>query len=462
MNPGVLSRLRKLAAVAANLLTLGCLLGALYWGHKSHWSFSHPKETVAHRSTAVADKNRPSTESPNHPVATNGVTDDLPGPLRAVEFRSPEEARKAGLEVGKAELREMSEFVTANGIVTYDQDHLAQLSARAQGIVWKVQKKIGQTVHKGEVMAILDSGEVGRAKAGLLQAMVHYDLTVRNLERLKAIMGSVPERTLRQAEAEVREDRVQRFNAQQTLVNLGLPINLADCERLTDEELAAKMHFLGLPASISDSLDPSTTTANLIPLVAPFDGVVISREIVVGEVVDPSRAQFTIADVRTMWLILNVDREDAPRIDIGQEVTFHADGMPREVTSEVNWISTEVDRKTRTVQVRAVVDNPSLDDGPDATDGQRLLRANMFGTGRIQIKRRSGAVTVPRAAIHSSGSRKLVFVPRPDGRTFDPRLIQTGISRGGYTEVVEGLAPGDEVVTTGSYTLKSDLLGGGD
>jgi cobalt-zinc-cadmium efflux system membrane fusion protein len=458
---GFLSRLKKLAAMAANLLTLGCLLGALYWGHKSHWSFSHAKGDAAH-GEAGAEGGHPSAKSSDQAGASTDIPEGAPQPWRPVEFSSPDAARKAGLELGKAELREMSQIVTANGIVTYDEDHLAQLSARAQGIVWRVLKKIGQTVQKGEVMAILDSGEVGRAKAGLLQAVVHYDLTVRNLERLRAIRGSVPERTLRQAESAVREDRVARFNAQQTLANLGLPVNLADLEHLSDEELAARIQYLGLPASIVDSLDHSITTANLIPLVAPFEGVVISREIVVGEVVDPTRAQFTIADVRTMWLILNVDREDAALIDIGQEVTFHADGMPRDVTSVVSWIATEVDRKTRTVQVRAVVDNPLLDEGPDATDGQRLLRANIFGTGRIQINRRSDAITVPRSAIHSTGGHKLVFIPRPDGRTFDPRLVETGISRGGFTEVVEGLAPGDEVVTKGSYTLKSDLFGGGD
>lgn len=461
MASGFLSRLKKLAAMAANLLTLGCLLGALYWGHTTHWSFSHAKGDAAHGEAAGGG-----SHSTSKPVDQAGASTDIPEgapqPWRPVEFSSPDAARKAGLELGKAELREMSQIVTANGIVAYDEDHLAQLSARAQGIVWRVLKKIGQTVQKGEVMAILDSGEVGRAKAGLLQAVVHYDLTVRNLERLRTVRGSVPERTMRQAESAVREDRVARFNAQQTLANLGLPVNLGELEHLNDEELAARIQFLGLPASIVDSLDPSVTTANLIPLIAPFDGVVIAREIVVGEVVDPSRAQFTIADVRTMWLILNVDREDAALIDIGQEVTFHADGMPRDVTSVVSWIATEVDRKTRTVQVRAVVDNPLLDEGPDATDGQRLLRANIFGTGRIQINRRSDAITVPRSAIHSTGGHKLVFIPRPDGRTFDPRLVETGISRGGYTEVVAGLAPGDEVVTKGSYTLKSDLFGGGD
>lgn len=451
------SRIRALGTVASNVIILGVLLGALYWGHKTHWSFG---------SHATAASTAGSTGSPasgnGEETASLGEGSEHGARLRPVEFSSPADVEKAGLSIGKAEIREMSEYVTANGIVTYDQDHLAQLSARASGIVWKVQKKIGQPVKKGEVMAILDSADVGRAKAAFLQSVVHYDLTLKNYERLKAITGSVPERTLRQAEAEVREDRVRRFNAQQTLVNLGLPIDIGEGDTLSDDELAARIHFLGLPAAITETLDPHTTTANLIPLVAPFDGVVISREIVAGEVVDPSKAQFTIADVRTMWLILNVDREDAPRIDIGQEVIFHADGMPRKVVSEVNWISTEVDRKTRTVQVRAVVDNPLIENDPDPSEGQRLLRANMFGTGRIRIKHRPQAVAVPGAAVQTSGGQRLVFVPQEDGRTFEPRLVETGVSRDGFTEVVEGLSAGDPVITTGSYMLKSELFGSGD
>lgn len=455
MNPAPKSRLKSIGSAFTNVIVLGGLLGALYWGHKTHWSFGGHSGEV-HAATA------PHEGGASHNDADDGPNTLAAAGMRPVEFDSVEDVQKAGLAIGHAEIREMDEFITANGIVTYDQDHVAQLSARAAGIVWRVEKKVGDTVQKGDVLAILDSVEVGRAKADFLQAMVHYDLTVKNLARLKSITASVPERAVREAEAQVREDRVRRFNTQQTLINLGLPVDITECEKLSDEELAAHMHFLGLPEAIAATLDPRKTTANLIPLIAPFDGVVISREIVIGEVVDPTRPQFGIADVRRMWLVLNIDREDAQYIDIDQDVAFRANGMPGEVTSHLNWISTEVDRKTRTVQVRATVENPLLSDGPNASQGQRLLRANMFGTGKVRIKYRPKAVAVPGSAVQTTGTRKLVFVPREDGRTFEPREVTLGVSGDGYTEIVDGLSAGDEVITTGSYMLKSELFGMGD
>lgn len=458
MNPAPKSRLKNVGAMLSNVVVLGVLLGALYWGHKTHWSFG--KAHGVGEAHASVGSNSGAHDS-SHDSAGEVKTLDAAG-LRPVEFNSPEDVQKAGLAVGRAEIREMDEFVTANGIVTYDQDHVAQLSARAAGIVWRVEKKVGDTVRKGDVLAILDSVEVGRAKADFLQSMVHHDLMVKNLARLKSITSSVPERMVRESEASVREARVKRFNAQQTLINLGLPIDIAECEKLSDEELADHIHFLGLPDSIAETLDRKTTTANLIPLIAPFDGVVISREIVIGEVVDPTKTQFGIADVSRMWLVLNIDREDAPLVDIDQDVVFHANGMPGEVESRLVWISTEVDRKTRTVQVRAIVDNPRLDDNPNASQGQRLLRANMFGTGKVRIKYRPKAVAVPGSAVQTSGKRKLVFVPKQDGRTFEPRVVKLGVTDEGYTEVVEGLSAGDEVITTGSYMLKSELFGMGD
>src|SRR4029079_17595035 len=166
--------------------------------------------------------------------------------------------------------------------------------------------------------------------ADFLQSVVNYDVKQKNLVRMQSVTDSVPERAIREAEALVREARVRRFNAQQTLLNLGMPIDIAEVEKLTDDQLTERMHFLGLPKSINGLLDSKKTTGNLIPLVAPFDGVVIGRELVIGEVVEPTHTQFTLADVSRVWITLNVDREDASRLDIGQEIRFLADGVSRE------------------------------------------------------------------------------------------------------------------------------------
>ena len=225
----------------------------------------------------------------------------------------------------------MTQEVVALGMVTYDQTRLAQLSLRVSGTVWSVQKNVGQPIKKNELLAIIEAREVGQVKAEFLQAVVDAELKTLTLERMESVPNAMSERRIREAEADEREARIRLFNSQQTLVNLGLPIRLEDVANLHDEELVRRVHFLGLPDSVVKKLDPETTTANLIPLLAPFDGVVIGREIVTGELVDPSSgAQIVVADVTHMWIELDVRKEDSSKIRRGQEVIFTVDGMPGE------------------------------------------------------------------------------------------------------------------------------------
>ena len=155
------------------------------------------------------------------------------------------------------------------------------------------------------------------------------------MDRLKEAGAAIAVRILREAEAEVRITRVRRFNAQQALLNLGLPISLRTSTNLSDTELAERLHFLGLPPEVVASLDAETASANLIPLISPFDGMIIDRHIVTGEVVDPNDVQFTIADVRRMWLIMSVRKEDAANLQVGQSVFFSSTGVPGEIERAV-------------------------------------------------------------------------------------------------------------------------------
>jgi cobalt-zinc-cadmium efflux system membrane fusion protein len=261
---------------------------------------------------------------------------------------------------------------------------------------------------------------------------------------------------MNEAEAEAREARFRRFNAQQTLINLGLPIRLEQLKGLSDEEMARKLQFLGLPKDVISELDPSTTTANLIPIIVPFDGVVIGREIVTGEVVEPSQPQFVIADVRKMWIMLDVRKEDAFRVALGQDILFETDGVPGDVHCKLTWISTEVDQKTRTVQVRAEVENPLIEPtgGPE---GQRRLRANTFGTGRIRVRLQPEAVVVPVNAVQWDGDVNVVFVPGEEGKAFVARQVRIGGTTDDYVEILDGINAGEQVVTSGSHLLKSEL-----
>lgn len=471
MSRVALSMLRQSMSWGSNVLVLSVLIGLGYWGHTNHWKI--PKfSDVAHSAEAGNSDDAavsPSDSGANvqlavvtsvattHGSSATGPHDPKQASRPRIEFLSAEAVRAAGLKLGLAESRPMAEFVTANGVVTYHQNHLAQLSARVPGTVWRVDKKVGQSVRAGEVLALIDAVDVGRAKASLLQTLVDTQLKAENLDRLRSIRNVIPERQMREAEADLREARISRYNAQQTLINLGLSVRVEDFKGKSDEEIARDIQFLGLPGVIVSTLDPTMTTANLIPVVAPFDGVVIRREIVTGEVVAPSETQFVVADVRTMWIELNVRKEDASRLALGQELVFTSDGVPNDIHSTLDWVGTEVDIKTRTVLARARVDNPLLHPGPDKLDSLRVLRANTYGTGRIRVREQPLATVVPASAIQWEGSQHVVFVPC-DEKSFEVRRVRLGTSRDGYTEVLDGVAAGEKVVTAGSHLLKSEIV----
>lgn len=365
---------------------------------------------------------------------------------RRVQFASAEAVLKAGLKFAVAEEKPIAAMLRVNAETNYDRTRLAQLSSPVSGKVWRVEKEVGQRVAKGEVMALLDSADVGRAKSELLQAAVSLDGSTKALKRVKASAeaGLKTDAELQEAESRHSAAMVTTFNAQQALINLGLPIRKED---LGQDVTAQRVRFLGLPESLVKTLDPETTTANLIPVVAPFDGVVISREVVAGEVVESHKMLFTIADTSRMWVTMDVSSHDALRIRRGQEVTFQPDEARDEgVRGAVSWISTEVSDETRTVHVRADVPNPD----------QHLL-AKTFGQAQIVIRRTPKAVVIPNEAVQWEGCCYIAFVRLSD-TVFQTRKLRIGARANGFTEVIIGVLPGEVVATAGSYVLKSEIF----
>lgn len=395
------------------------------------------------------------TDAPEVQVTASGDDRTTHDPLgcrnhvRRVQFASPESMRKVGIRLEKLRQRPMPATVVANGEITYDQTRVARVSTRAAGTVILVRKAVGQPVRRGEVLAVVDAAEVGRAKADLLQAAAQVNLKAKSAERLKTATreGYRATAELQEAEAAVREVRIRLLNAQQALSNLGMQVAIPEVTAVSDSALAEKMRLVGLPAELAEELPSATSSANLIPVVAPLDGVVTARDVVAGEVVDTARALFTIVDTRRMWVLLDVRSEDSRRIAIGQPVRFEPDGAKDEpVIGPTSWISTAVDEKTRTLRVRAEVDNP-----------KGSLRASTFGSGRIVVRESPQAVVVPEEALQWEGCSNVVFVRLAD-EIFQTRKVKLGTRSGGFAEALAGVAAGEVVVTAGSHVLKSEVL----
>jgi cobalt-zinc-cadmium efflux system membrane fusion protein len=281
------------------------------------------------------------------------------------------------------------------------------------------------------------------------------DLQVKTHERLTGLGGVVPGRRMLEAETARIQAEVAVQEAVQTLVNLGMHITSEEARQTSGDQLKRKVYFLGLPARITQTLDPGQTTSNLIAVAAPRDGIVVSRDVVAGEVIDTSKTLFTVADTSRMWLMLNVPLEEARYVSLGQDVVFRPDGAHHTVTGGLTWTSTDVDKETRTVKVRAELPN---DDG--------RLRNETFGTGHIVLREERDAFVVPSTAVHWEGCCHVVFVRDKDFmnkgsyKVFHTRSVRPGVNMGDYTEMFAGLLPGEVVVTKGSGVLRAELLKG--
>ena len=480
------------------LLVCGVLAAVAYWGHSTGWQAKRFATLVPDRLAAMLgiaetpdEGEKPSTEPKAESVEgppdwceKHSVSDSLciachpdlaAAPttvivteavaiqpshdpkkcrtnLEVIRFPSVEAVQLAGMRTAPAEVRTLDETVTAYGVAEYDEFQTAKLGPRAGGTVWATYMRLGDRVRAGELLALIDAAEVGRAKAEFLQAAVQLDTRVRARAPLQP--DRVAERVIQDADAAVRESRARLFTAQQALLTLGLPLR-GDEATLPDDQLRARLQFLGIPAEFTKTLSASTTTANLLPIVAPFAGTIVDGKAVRGESVAAQQAMFTVSDLSSVHVSLDFRPEDAPRLARGQRVEFRVDGdLGPPAVGELHWISPGVDEKTRLVHAHAEMPNPA-----------GRLRANAFGTGTAFIRKHEAALVVPAEAVQWEGCSTVVFV-RSSPTEFRPRKVRLGLRQNGMVEVLVGLKPGEVVATAGSHVLKShlfrDRLGGDD
>lgn len=359
-----------------------------------------------------------------------------------VQFASAASMAKAGVRLGQVSERPMTDSIRCNAEVGYDQTRFVRITSRVSGIALSVEKKLGDSVMAGDVLALIDAAEVGHAKSEYLRASAAVDAAHLALQRIRSAVGAGfrTEAERQDAEASARAAEIGFFNTRQALINLGF--SLPEKGPFDDS-----IETLGIPSRFLQSLGPRQGSANLIPLLAPFDGTIVRRDLIIGDGVDPTRTLFEIADTRRMGVTMDVLPASGSLIALGQKMVFRsADADDYSVTGAISWISTAVDEVTRTIKVRAEVDNQ---------DGK--LRANSFGYAQIVVRATPSAIAVPSEAVQWEGCCHVVFVRLTD-EIFATRKVILGARDAAYTEILVGLLPGEVVVTTGSHVLKSEIL----
>lgn len=373
---------------------------------------------------------------------------------RRVQLASADVLQKAQIEVDIVHERPMRDVIEAPGRMEFNPSRVAHLASRVPGTIVLVTKTVGDQVHQGEILAVVDSSVVGQAKSQFIQAVVQLQLRSATVARLNplATQGAVPQRSFAEAEAALREAETALLAARQTLANLGFQIT-EELSTRPPAVIAKELQFLGLPEEVIQSLPAHARTSNLIGLEAPFDGVITDGDVVLGEVVDSQRTLFTLADANPLWLWLDVRQEDVRYVQLGMEIEFQTDDGSEMIHGTVSWISPSVNEATRSVPVRVIVPNPD-----------RKILAGSFGRGRIIVRSEPHAVVVPVEAVQSTSDAHFVFVR--DKNFFDPqspkffyvRQVRLGARDDQYVELLAGAVPGEVVATRGSEILLAQLL----
>jgi cobalt-zinc-cadmium efflux system membrane fusion protein len=351
-----------------------------------------------------------------------------------------EDQQKAGIGTAYVLVERMPRTLSAAGQVVLDEQHTSHLGTIADGRITAVNVLPGAQVRRGQVLGELHSHMVHETVGALLQAYAAVDRQ----------RGAV-------AFAKQAQDRYHHLYSIQAA-------SLEESQRSDQELLQAQKMLVDAEANVhmerehlSELLQVAPESINqnnlydreLIPIRSPIDGVVIARNISVGQVVDTGFVAFDLSNLSTIWVTAAVNQQDLSLIHVGAASDVVTAGFPDQVFhGRVGMIGDTLDPETRTVPVRVVVPNPSS-----------KLRPGMFASVHIAEPATRDAVFVPEEALQNINGMPVVFVTL-DGVTFQARTANVGTRSKGKAEIVEGLRPGDRIVITGAFMVKSEMLKG--
>lgn len=246
------------------------------------------------------------------------------------------------------------------------------------------------------------------------------------------------------------EQMKERLQALDSMLKRELSVtkqNLANIREVAEAEAGveqAKVEFDAASNALRIlRLSATSKTSAGVAIVAPISGRILERPVNRGEMVEPSTTLFTILDLSSVWVDAKVYEKDVRRTRVGQPVTVVATAFPdQSFSGKVSYLGDTVDEKTRTLVVRCEIQNPG-----------RKLKPGMFVQTQITVGTGSGLL-VPDAAVQRDADKNVIYVVAGEGK-FEKREVKLGANSDGFHEVLEGLKAGENVVTEGSFLVKS-------
>uniref|UniRef100_C6DYP0 Efflux transporter, RND family, MFP subunit n=1 Tax=Geobacter sp. (strain M21) TaxID=443144 RepID=C6DYP0_GEOSM len=337
---------------------------------------------------------------------------------------APEIQKQNGVVLAAAKPQQLAGVIRATGKVEVNADRIAHVAPRIPGKVVSVRASLGDSVSAGQSLATLDSVEVGEAIGRYRQSKTRLALAQGNMDRVKALVD-------------------RKIAARKDILQAETDYKTAQTELATDEE---RLSLYG----VSVAEVRAGARKPLLPVRSPIGGIVTEKHAIVGELADPSKSLYTVADLSSVWVLVDINEKDLAKVHKGQGAVVTVGAFPDlKLKGRITYIADLVDESTRTVKARVEVKNPG-----------RKLKPEMFATAELALAADAPPVlAVPEDAVQELDGKKVVFVAE-EGNRFEARQVQLGRSAAGLVEIASGLKEGENYAAKGAFILKSEVKKG--
>lgn len=333
--------------------------------------------------------------------------------------------KQNGILVGPVKTQRLAGVISATGKVEANADRIAHVSPRISGKIVAVRSSLGDSIGAGQVLVTLDSVELGEALNRYHQSRTRLALAQSNMDRIKVLVE-------------------KKIAARKDILQAETDYRMAQTELHTDEE---RLSLYGVSPS---DIRNTNHRRPLLPVRSPINGVITEKHAIVGELSDPSKSLYSVADLSSVWVVVDINEKDLAKIHRGQTAAVFVGAFPDlKLKGHITYIADQVDPNSRTVKARIEVPNPG-----------RKLKPEMFATIELALAADAPPVlALPEDAVQELDGRKVVFVMEKKDE-FVARPVQTGRTSGGVVEVLSGLKEGEMYAIKGSFILKSEVKKG--
>ena len=371
------------------------------------------------------EKTKPETSKPKEKSSKDekaATEDDKPKSVTMTQ----EKQKQNGVVVASAKKQRLAGMISATGKVEANADRIAHVSPRISGKIVAVKASLGDSVAAGQALATLDSVELGEALGRYHQSKTKLALAQSNLDRIKNLVE-------------------KKIAARKDILQAETDFKTVQTELHTDEE---RLSLYGVSTS---DLKGENHKKPLLPVRSPIGGTITEKHAIVGELSDPSKSLYTVADLSTVWVLVDIHEKDLAKVHKGQAAIVSVSAFPdQKLKGRITYIADLVDEATRTVKARVAVANPG-----------RKLKPEMFATVELALQANAAAVlAVPEDTLQEVDGKKVLFVVDDKGVEFEPRKVELGRTAGGMIEIISGLKEGERYAIKGSFILKSELKKG--